>query len=162
MRRRAVRSEPFYVCTAQRLPLVTKGSCRRRRLMRSEGRRSAQHPPAEVRQNLRLLIPSVTAAPCHRLAAARSRRGSDSLPGCHSTPRRRFATLVTKGSLGLLQIWQIGTHRRICRSSLALPLGEPRMRAFPHRCVPICRTVLHGRGLTLRYDETRGTAHFPA
>ncbi len=27
------------------------------------------------------------------LAAARSRRGSDSLPGCHSLPRRRFASL---------------------------------------------------------------------
>ena len=53
----------------------------------------------ETAQSGRLLIPSVTAAPCHRLAAARSRRGSDSPPGCHSTPRRRFATLVTKGRL---------------------------------------------------------------
>ena len=34
---------------------------------------------------------------CHRLAAARSRRGSDSPPGCHSTPRRRFATLHRGG-----------------------------------------------------------------
>ena len=66
--------------------------------MRSEGRRFAERHPV-VRQNVHLLIPSVTASPCHRLAAARSRRGSDSLPGCHSTPRRRFATLVTKGRL---------------------------------------------------------------
>ena len=29
---------------------------------------------------------------CHRLAAARSRRGSDTTPWCHSLPRRRFAT----------------------------------------------------------------------
>ena len=69
----------------------------------TEGIRTLQvaerHPMA--RQNVRLLIPSVTASPCHRLAAARSRRGSDSPPGCHSTPRRRFATLVTKGRLGL-------------------------------------------------------------
>ena len=40
--------------------------------------------------------PSVTAAhtclPCHRLAAARSRLGSDSPLDCHSLPRRRFAT----------------------------------------------------------------------
>ena len=34
---------------------------------------------------------------CHRLAAARSRRGSDSPPGCHSTPRRRFAALHRGG-----------------------------------------------------------------
>ena len=30
---------------------------------------------------------------CHCLAAARSRRGSDMPPACHSLPRRRFATL---------------------------------------------------------------------
>ena len=48
-------------------------------------------------KNLWVLIPS--GASRHRLAAARSRRGSDSPPGCHSTPRRRFATLVTKGRL---------------------------------------------------------------
>ena len=29
---------------------------------------------------------------CHCLAAARSRRGSDMPPACHSLPRRRFAT----------------------------------------------------------------------
>ena len=37
--------------------------------------------------------PSVTDKPCRRLAAARSRRGSDSPPDCHSLPRRHFATL---------------------------------------------------------------------
>ena len=50
-------------------------------------------------QKVHLLIPSGTASPCHRLAAARSRRGPDSPPGCHSIPRRRFAALVTKGRL---------------------------------------------------------------
>ena len=98
------------VCTTQRLPLVTKGSCRRRRLKGSERCRFAERPPTVVRQNVHLLIPSVTASPCHRLAAARSRRGSDSPPGCHSIPRRRFAALVTKGRLGLLQIRRCDTH----------------------------------------------------
>ena len=88
------------VCTSPRLPLVTKGSCRRRRLKGSERCRFAERYPV-ARQNVHLLIPSVTASPCHRLAAARSRRGSDSPPGCHSMPRRRFATLVTKGRLFL-------------------------------------------------------------
>ena len=37
------------------------------------------------------LIRQPAAVTC--LAAARSRRGSDSPPDCHSTPRRRFATL---------------------------------------------------------------------
>ena len=32
------------------------------------------------------------AAKCHRLAEAEGRLGSDSPPGCHSLPRRRFAT----------------------------------------------------------------------
>ena len=99
MRGRVLVSELHRVWTIQRLPLVIKGSCRRRRLRGSERHGFAERPPAEVRQNVHLLIPSVTASPCHRLAAARSRRGSDSLPGCHSTPRRRFATLVTKGRL---------------------------------------------------------------
>ena len=35
--------------------------------------------------------------PYSRLAAARSRRGSDSPPDCHSIPRRRFATLEQGG-----------------------------------------------------------------
>ena len=33
------------------------------------------------------------------LAAARSRRGSDTTPWCHSTPRRRFATPTPPVSL---------------------------------------------------------------
>ena len=37
-------------------------------------------------------FPSVRAGDC--LAAARSRRGSDMPPACHSLPRRRFATLA--------------------------------------------------------------------
>ena len=52
------------VCRSPRLPLVTKGSCRRRRLMRLEGRKFAERQPV-VRQNVHLLIPSVTASPCH-------------------------------------------------------------------------------------------------
>ena len=36
-------------------------------------------------------FPSVRAGDC--LAAARSRRGSDMPPACHSLPRRRFVTL---------------------------------------------------------------------
>ena len=37
---------------------------------------------------------------CHLLAAARSRRGSDSPPDCHSIPRRRFATQEKPGEQG--------------------------------------------------------------
>ena len=37
-----------------------------------------------------------TASGPPRLAAARSRRGSDSPPDCHSLPRRHFATLKVK------------------------------------------------------------------
>ena len=37
--------------------------------------------------------PSVSTFVLTGLAAARSRRGSDSPPGCHSLPRRRFAAL---------------------------------------------------------------------
>ena len=48
--------------------------------------------PMVARRPLRHLLRK-----CHRLAAARSRRGSDSPPGCHSTPRRRFATLRRGG-----------------------------------------------------------------
>ena len=91
------------VCAVQRLPLVTKGSCRRRRLKGSERCRFAERYQM-ARQNVHLLIPSVTASPRHRLAAARSRRGSDSPPGCHGAPRRRFATLVTKGRQGCVRI----------------------------------------------------------
>ena len=36
--------------------------------------------------------PQSRLTPCQRLAAARSRRGSDMPPACHSLPRRRFAT----------------------------------------------------------------------
>ena len=39
--------------------------------------------------------PSASLTPC--LAAARSRRGSDVPPACHSLPRRRFATLGGEG-----------------------------------------------------------------
>ena len=59
-----VHFELLYVCTAQRLPLVTEGSCRRRRLKGSERCKFAEHHPV-VRQNVHLLIPSVTASPCH-------------------------------------------------------------------------------------------------
>ena len=90
------------VAAPQRRPLVIKGSCRRRRLRGSERCRFAERYPV-VRQNVHLLIPSGFASLTHRLAAARSRRGSDSPPGCHSAPRRRFATLVTKGSLSMVQ-----------------------------------------------------------
>ena len=45
--------------------------------------------------------PSFTGKPWLRLAAARSRRGSDSPPDCHSLPRRHCATLESfKGRLG--------------------------------------------------------------
>ena len=44
---------------------------------------------------------SITQSSCGRqvLAAARSRRGSDMPPACHSTPRRRFAALYTREPL---------------------------------------------------------------
>ena len=130
MRRRAVRFELRRVCTAQRLPLVTKGSCRRRRLKGSERRRFAEHPPAVVQQNVHFLIPSGFAALTHRLAAARSRRGPDSPPGCHSTPRRRFAALVTKGRLwyrrNAQQLKNKNASPHQSASPTALPKAEPR------------------------------------
>ena len=42
------------------------------------------------------LLPSRSA--CHRLAAARSRSGSDTAPWCHSLPSRRFATSQREAS----------------------------------------------------------------
>ena len=57
-RGRVLTFELLHVCSTQRLPLVTKGSCRRRRLKGSERCRFAERPPAEVRQNVHLLIPS--------------------------------------------------------------------------------------------------------
>ena len=63
-------------------------------------------------------FPSVRAGDC--LAAARSRRGSDMPPACHSLPRRRFATL--KGAA--LRGKDFGLARRMLRSHLAPLLGE--------------------------------------
>ena len=109
MRRRVVRSE---MSLRLRNPKASLGDQGKLSAKLTEGIRTLQvaerHPMAQ--QNGHLLIPSVTASPCHRLAAARSRRGSDSPPGCHSIPRRRFAALVTKGRLGLLQIRRCDTH----------------------------------------------------
>ena len=126
------------VCRSPRLPLVTKGSCRRRRLMRSEGRRFAERQPV-VRQNVHLLIPSVTASPCHRLAAARSRRGSDSPPGCHSMPRRRFATLVTKGRLWCV-LFRIG----VFQIAIAFCAGGAEPRPYVTTNFSVCK---NGQGI---------------
>ena len=48
--------------------------------------------PSALDSTLETPFPSVRTGDC--LAAARSRRGSDMPPACHSLPRRRFATLV--------------------------------------------------------------------
>ncbi len=59
---------------SRRLPLVAKGSCRRRRLKGSERCRFAErHPVAQ--QNVRLLIPCVTASPCHLPLVTKGRLG---------------------------------------------------------------------------------------
>ena len=50
--------------------------------------RAVQTPPPLAKQGAHYTAPR--GPPC--LAAARSRRGSDSPPDCHSIPRRRFAT----------------------------------------------------------------------
>ena len=132
MRRRVVRFEMFCVCTIQRLPLAIKGSCRRRRLKGSERCRFAERYQM-ARQNVHLLIPSVTASPCHRLAAARSRRGSDSPPGCHSMPRRRFATLVTKGRLENAETWQQLRNKNPSPHQSASRTASPRGEAIGQR-----------------------------
>ena len=46
--------------------------------------------PSALDSTLENPFPSVSTGDC--LAAARSRRGSDMPPACHSLPRRRFAT----------------------------------------------------------------------
>ena len=140
------------VCQNPRLPLVTKGSCRRRRLMRSEGRRFVESHPV-VRQNVHLLIPSVTASPCHRLAAARSRRGSDSLPGCHSTPRRRFATLVTKGRHGCAAVPSLQKTAGGC-----IPPAVSHFTNIPSARAPISAPPSHTPSSTL----PRSAAHPPS
>ena len=139
---------PYWqICRSPRLPLVIKGSCRRRRLRGSERCGFAERYPV-VRQNVHLLIPSGFASLTHRLAAARSRRGSDSPPGCHSTPRRRFATLVTKGRLWCIRFrrWRVRVHRCV------LPGGQRRpplrVRTALHWCARIRNVVRRGRGRT--------------
>ena len=128
MRRRVVRSELLLRLHNAKAPLGDQGELS---LKATEGIRTLQvlerHPV--VRQNEHLLIPSVTASPCHRLAAARSRRGSDSPPGCHGAPRRRFATLVTKGRLENAETWrQLRTYPPLpphqSPTATASPQGE--------------------------------------
>ena len=63
-------------------------------------------------------FPSVRTGDC--LAAARSRRGSDMPPACHSLPRRRFATL--KGAA--LRGKDLGLAHWLLRTLLAPLLGE--------------------------------------
>ena len=58
---------------------------------------------------------------CHCLAAARSRRGSDMPPACHSLPRRRFATLEGAALRGK---GFVSAPRQWCRTILAPLIGE--------------------------------------
>ena len=63
------------ICESPRLPLVIKGSCRRRRLRGSERRRFAERPPAAVRQNAHPLIPSGFATLTHLPLVTKGRLG---------------------------------------------------------------------------------------
>ena len=64
--------------------------------------------------------PPQSAAGRQRLAAARSRRGSDMPPACHSLPRRRCTTLVGAALRGK----DLGLANRMRRTILAPLLGE--------------------------------------
>ena len=67
--------------------------------------------------NSRLATPFPSARTGDCLAAARSRRGSDMPPACHSLPRRRFATL--KGAA------LRGKDYALAQWGSAPPLGAP-------------------------------------
>ena len=152
MRRRVVRSE---MSLRLRNPKASLGDQGKLSAKLTEGIRTLQvaerHPMAQ--QNGRLLIPSGFVPLTHRLAAARSRRGSDSPPGCHSTPRRRFATLVTKGRLENAETWQQPRNKN------PSPHQSPSVTAIPTPFAPSGHFPLIGgidppRGKPLAFLQT--------
>ena len=80
--------------------------------------------PSALDSTLETPFPSVRTGDC--LAAARSRRGSDMPPACHSLPRRRFATLVGAALRGK-------NSTLAQRGSAPHPLGAPAMGAVSRR-----------------------------
>ena len=122
MRRRAVRFELLRVCTTQRLPLVTKGSCRRRRLKGSERYRLQ----SATRWRGKTYTFSSLPSRLRRATSPWSPRGGLRTPKRGGSSKIRTLPLISqpsadsfppRGSLGLLQIRRYGTHP-------CLPPGE--------------------------------------
>ena len=106
----------------------------------AQGDRGTASVPSRVHYCARFLFASArvvtpatpSALTRHCLAAARSRRGSDMPPACHSLPRRRFATLkgaALRGKdLGLAQLSSAPPlsrfpYRRIKTAPMLLSMG---------------------------------------
>ena len=102
-------------------------------------------------------FPSVRTGDC--LAAARSRRGSDMPPACHSLPRRRFATLEGAALRGKTS----SLAQRQRRTLLAPLLGELSRKRLRGRRSGIWsrgeKTERSQTNLSLRGAKRRGNPH---
>ena len=93
--------------------------------------------PSALDSTLETPFPSVRTGDC--LAAARSRRGSDMPPACHSLPRRRFATLVGAALRGKTSplaplLWELSRKRLRGRRMIESAIREKKRQGIEHHC----------------------------
>ena len=93
--------------------------------------------PSALDSTLETPFPSVRTGDC--LAAARSRRGSDMPPACHSLPRRRFATLkgaALRGKTSPLAplLWELPRKRLRGRRMIESAIREKTRLSLENLC----------------------------